>query len=405
MQWKPNPEDTIFFFPESNILCRIAMGTLSTIMDPNANPSSPRVLYKRPEQQQHRVRLSLLEYSESSFTDPHSVVLFDEPTFDANEYSHIGKTYEGVEPHRMGGHSVVQNEENPKDCVHHFDPNYRDYFTVRLEKRTVLTALCISTRFFAGNPASALTITIFDDVQKEETTIPISVLKPDSEHWIDNMHFTATRIKCSFKAGGITRIWAYGSPAEQQQKILSWLSKDSKVLFKEDDFFGGPNFALSQKANRSNRHMLGWETSRSAMGLRAVFPITPGMVNEIQIDTYRHVNNYLRSAWVFSACLPPGQTPQQEESPLWLVTSSEGETTSTHNLKSFFTQQHQGKTKLPTYTIEPKAQAYWTLETTFNLRQDAMHIQSNVHFPATHICIMLLPHGGLHAIKIMGTPQ
>ena len=84
------------------------------------------------------------------------------------------------------------------------------------------------------------------------------------------------------------------------------------MLFKEDDFFGGPNFALSQKADRTNKHMLGWETSRSAMGLQAVFPITRGSVNEVIIDTYRHVNNHLRSAWVFSADLPEGVSPQKE---------------------------------------------------------------------------------------------
>lgn len=358
-----------------------------------------------PEQLQDRVNLRLLEYSESSFTDPHTVVCFDEPVFDENAFSHIGKIYEGVEPHRMGGHNVVQNKNNAKECTHHFDPNYRDYFVVQLEKRTVLETLCISTRFFAGNPASNVTITLIDDVLGKEHIIPIPELKPDCEHWLDNIHFNTTRIILRFKAGGITRIWAFGTRAEIQQKELTWLSKDSTVLFKEDDFFGGPNFALSQKANRRNKHMLGWETSRSAMGLQAVFPITKGIVREISIDTYRHVNNYLRSAWVFSADLPTDSTLQKEDCPLWHITSSDGLHASTHDLKTFFKEQHLGKNKLPTYTITPKAQTIWTLETTFDLQQDAMHIQSGFQFKATHICIMLLPHGGLHAIKVMGTPD
>jgi allantoicase len=368
-------------------------------------PESPLcTLDQKPEKLQNKVKLSLLEYSESSFTDPHTVVSFDEPHFDADAFSHIGKIYEGVEPYRMGGHNVVQSKTNRKECTHHFDPNYQDCFIVKLEKRTVLKTLCISTRFFAGNPASDLTVTLFDDLLEKEQTIPISQLKPDSEHWLDNIYFNTTRIALHFKAGGITRVWAFGTKAELQSKELTWLSKDSKVLFKEDDFFGGPNFALSQKANRTNRHMLGWETSRSAMGLQAVFPITQGIVSEIIIDTYRHVNNYLRSAWVFSAYLPKDRTPQKEDCPLWHITSSDGQNATTHDLKKFFTKQHKGKNKLPTYTITPKAQKIWHLETTFDLNQDAMHIQSHFAFKATHICIMLLPHGGLHAIKVMGTP-
>lgn len=360
---------------------------------------------ERPEQLQDRVKLSLLAYSESSFTDPHTVVSLDEPAFDVDAYSHIGKTYEGVEPYRMGGHKVVQDKSNAKECMHHFDPNYRDFFVVQLENRTALKTLCISTRFFAGNPGSDVTITLIDDLLDKELVVPMPHLQPDSEHWLDGIHFNTTRILLRFKAGGITRIWAYGKKAELQPEGLIWLSKNAKVVFKEDDFFGGPDFALSENANRSNQYMLGWETSRSAMGLQAVFPILKGTVKEIVIDTYRHVNNYLRSAWVFSANLPEDYILQKEDCPAWSVTSSDGEQFSAHDLKSFFSEQHQGKRELPTYTIAPKSNEIWNLEITFDLRKDAMHIQSGLEFKASHICMMLLPHGGLHAIRVMGTPE
>ena len=177
------------------------------------------------------------------------------------------------------------------------------------------------------------------------------------------------------------------------------------MLFQEDDFFGGPDFALSHKANRTNGHMLGWETSRSAMGLQAIFPISRGVVREIVIDTYRHVNNNLRSAWVFSANLSTDSILQKEDCPKWQVTSSDGHVVVTDDLKTFFKEQHLRAGKLPTVAISPKAQGYWKLETTFELQKDAMHTQSNLQFTATHICIMLLPHGGLHALRVLGTPQ
>ena len=62
--------------------------------------------------------------------------------------------------------------------------------------------------------------------------------RADQEHWLNNLSIYATRTP-HFRAGGITRIWAYGSKAEEQPKPLSWLSKDSEVIFDEDDFFGG----------------------------------------------------------------------------------------------------------------------------------------------------------------------
>ncbi len=360
-----------------------------------------RTFETKPEQLEPRVPLILMEYSESSFTDPHTVVDFAEPRFDEDAYSHIGKIYEGVEPHRMGGHHVTR--KSAQKCTHHFDPNYRDFFIVQLQTRTLLQTLCISTRFFSGNPASDLTLTIFDDLHQKKQTIILSELYPDQEHWLRNISIHATRIALHFRAGGITRIWAYGPQAQQQPQALSWLSKNSEVIFDEDDFFGGPNFALSDKADRSNSHMLGWETSRSAMGLQAVFPIQRGIVRTMIIDTYRHVNNPLRSAWVFAANFSKGQVPQKEDCPSWSLVSSEGQRATTHDLKHFFAQQKEN-TKQPTYSIEAIGNDIWRLEATFHLRQDALHVQSNFSFSATHICIMLLPHGGLHAIRIMGNP-
>lgn len=366
--------------------------------------STARELKVKPKDLDHKVRLSLVEYSESSFTDPHTVVSLEAPLFDEEAYSHIGKIYEGVEPYRMGGHSVTQDELNSKTLRHHFDPNHREHVVIQLEYRTELQTLCVSTRFFVGNPASDVQVTLIDDLLNETCVLPIPQLRPDAEHWFGDIGFTATRLMLHFKAGGITRIWAYGSKANTQATKLTWLSKNSEVLFKEDDFFGGPNFALSDRADRSTQNMLGWETSRSAMGLQAVFPIIKGTVNEIMIDTYRHVNNYLRSAWVFSANLPAGYQLKKEDCPLWEVTSSEGQRYLTDDLKSFFTDRYLGKSAVPSYSLTALPNDKWKLEATFKLNQDAMHKRSNLQFDATHICVMLLPHGGLHAIKILGVP-
>gem|GEM_PF-296138 len=358
----------------------------------------------KPAQLADQVKLTLLEYSESSFTDPHTVVSPDEPQFDPEAYSHIGKMYEGVEPYRMGGHTVAQRDTTPSGLTHHFDPNHREHVSLQLELRAKVETLCISTRFFAGNPASDVTVTLIDDVLIEEHVLPIPLLNPDAEHWLVDINVKAARVKLHFKAGGITRVWAFGQATQAQPEKLSWLSKNSEVLFKEDDFFGGPDFALSERADRSTQHMLGWETSRSAMGLQAVFPIVKGAVKEVMIDTYRHVNNYLRSAWVLSARLPEGYVLTKDERPLWRVTSSEGEECTTGDLRSFFSERHRGAVSVPTYTITPAPHELWSLEASFELKRDAMHIQSNLHFDATHICVMLLPHGGLHAIKVMGVP-
>lgn len=360
---------------------------------------------EKPLHLESQVRLSLLEYSESSFTDPHTVVSLEEPKFDQDAYSHIGKIYEGVEPYRMGGHSVSQAGVNAEDFTHYFDPNHREYFVLQLEHRTELQTLCVSTRFFAGNPASKLKVTLIDDVLNVERILTIPNLKPDAEHWFSGINFTATRLMLHFKAGGITRIWAFGSKAKVQATPKAWLSKNSRVLFQEDDFFGGPDFALSENADRSTQYMLGWETSRSAMGLQAVFPIVKGTVNEVIIDTYRHVNNYLRSAWVFSANLPDQYLLNKEDCPLWQVTTSDGQEFTTDDLKSSLMNLHQDEMVLPTYAITAKPNEIWTLEATLKLEKDAMHIASNLSFDATHICLMLLPHGGLHAIRVMGVPR
>ena len=363
---------------------------------------SPNFSSNKPLHLPKQVALSLLEYSESSFTDPHTVVSLAEPAFDPTAFSHIGKIYEGVEPYRMGGHRVFKDPKHPQNCVHHFDPNHREFFVVALEERTLLQALCISTRFFAGNPGSDLVLTLIDDLNNTEHPIPIPHLLPDAEHWLEGIDFHTTRIRLTFKAGGITRIWAFGETSDVQLDKLDWLSKNSQVVFQEDDFFGGPNFALSEQANRSTPHMLGWESSRSAMGLQAVFPIRSGTVQEVVIDTYRHVNNHLRSVWIFAATLPKGVELQKEDCPMWHITSSEGREFCTHDLKAFFAEQEQAGNTLPTYSITVQSNTIWTLQSSFELRRDAMHTRSDLNFQANHICVMLLPHGGLHAIRILG---
>ena len=59
-----------------------------------AKKSFSRTFDTKPRDLQPRVALTLIEYSESSFTDPHTVVDFNEPHFDEDDYSHIGKIYE-----------------------------------------------------------------------------------------------------------------------------------------------------------------------------------------------------------------------------------------------------------------------------------------------------------------------
>ena len=97
--------------------------------------STARELKAKPKDLDYKVKLSLVEYSESSFTDPHSVVSLKDPLFDEEAYSHIGKIYEGVEPYRMGGHTVTQDEANSKTLRHHFDPNHREHVVLQKGKQ------------------------------------------------------------------------------------------------------------------------------------------------------------------------------------------------------------------------------------------------------------------------------
>ena len=93
-----------------------------------------------------------------------------------------------------------------------------------------------------------------------------------------------------------------------------------------------------------------------------------------------------------------------------LYVSSDGQTWETDDLRTFFDEQHSeradhgARPQWPSYSIAAVPHKLWRLEATLKLDQDAMHVVRNLHFEATHICVMLLPHGGLHAIKVMGDP-
>ena len=54
--------------------------------------SNIKVLSEKPQDLTNKVRLSLLAYSESSFTDPHTVVSLDEPALTSRPTTQVGVT-------------------------------------------------------------------------------------------------------------------------------------------------------------------------------------------------------------------------------------------------------------------------------------------------------------------------
>jgi allantoicase len=162
----------------------------------------------------------IIAYSNSDFTNPHEVVLPDDPKDCTDNYTHMGVKYWGLETKR---HKATTIEEGNKKIYYNHEAHH--WLKIGFKYRTEIKSLRVSTKWFTGNQVRAISVLLIDELTGgEQEVLSKKILQPDQEH-----HFlfeATTATECLIKMyyeGGISRINFFGEKTEAQLVLGSRL--------------------------------------------------------------------------------------------------------------------------------------------------------------------------------------
>ena len=127
---------------------------------------------------QEPVPAFLIDYSDSAFTNPHEVVLPDEPEHYSGIFTHVGARYWGFETARH-----IATTVHPEQREFEYDHNAYNWFLIGLRERTEVSSVKISTKWFTGNHVPAVSVFLRDELTGHEVRVlQRQPLGPDADH-------------------------------------------------------------------------------------------------------------------------------------------------------------------------------------------------------------------------------
>jgi allantoicase len=353
----------------------------------------------------------VIAYSDSDFTNPHELVLLDEPEDYRADYTHMGVKYTGLETCRHANTKANAAEQ----CLD-FDYKKHNWVEIGLKKRALLTEIKISTQFFTGNQVRAISLTLEDELTgAKKEVLNRTALQPDSVHRIEIPPTIASL--CHFKLyyeGGITRINFIGSIETVQLPESPNLLEKATISHVSNEHYGHPKTVVF--ANRGEMYMKGWESARTGFGEQVLFHLAkPAKITKIIVDTYLHRLNAPLSCHVFGINKSDSEDIEAllQQQPRWQLTFEDGTTIIPANFQKYMLEQkyleeavdHPERFKI---SLNNLAKDVWKTILPFEaLKPDTYHRFADlVHQgPFTHLLYIHYPNGGIHGLKVYGEEE
>lgn len=353
----------------------------------------------------------LIEYSDSSFTNPHEVVLPDEPSDYTNIYTHMGSKYWGLETKRHMATRLLDDEDALE-----FRHDAHNWVRIGFEKRAEITRITISTKWFTGNQVQAVTVYLTDEMTGLKTRVlERADLAPDCEHEFEVEATTATECMVAmFYEGGIARINCFGTESKIQKPARPNLLRDAKITHVSNDHYGKPADAV--KGERKELYMVGWESARTGFGEKALFHLEqPCEIEEIVVDTYLHRLNPPLSCHVFGLYLDPGGDIEDamKNGPKYKIVFQNGREIIPDNFQEYMSRHAylseggvEDRRRFKIKSHIPEGDPWKALVPFGRLRPDTYHRFRGLREtgPFTHILYTHYPNGGIHGLKAYGHP-
>ena len=345
----------------------------------------------------------LKAYSDSSFTNPHEVVLVQSPPDCVGNFTHMGAKYWGFETAR---HRTTQISASGESFA--FDADAHHWFDIGLTHRSEIRKINISTKWFTGNQVPEVSIELIDRISNERTEVLLRApLNPDAEHEfnIDPVTATDCHVKC-FHEGGIARVNLLGTPGMALYDRPNLLL-DATISHTSNDHYGKPLDAV--KGDRNVQHMVGWESARSGFGESTFFTLPrPALIETVIVDTYMHRLNSPLSCHVFGAVLKADKNLERliPSLPQWKLIIPDGKETKPENFQQYMLErQYLPEHKQFEIELHQEPDSPWKPLISFaGLQPDTWHefdqLESESEFNV--IFYMFYPNGGIHGLKMFG---
>lgn len=355
----------------------------------------------------NRIRAFVIAYSDSSFSNPHSIVTDSDPVFDSDAFTFVGKEMDGLESRRHRAFSIA-----PEKAEIIFNPDAANFIRLGLIQKSRLSKVVISTKWFTGNQVPRVSLELLDSTTGAAVfQINDLELSPDSERTIEvnGVETDECLIRC-FYDGGISRVRFYGAAIEAPAPRKNIL-EDAAIIFVSNEHYGKPSQAVSGR--RLEHHMVGWESARTGLGESALFELkAPLRVSELEVDTYKHVFNAPLCCALYGGSFVDGirATEIMKQAPRWRAEFENGAYAEPTDLRSYI---YGGEYKKdPNYRggglsfklSSPKDSSFRPLLPFGQLSPDALHRFKLAHKdPVTHILFMHFPNGGIHGLRIFSS--
>ena len=339
----------------------------------------------------------LISYSDSSFTNPHEVVLPDAPKDCTGDFTHMGAKYWGVESKRHKATTVMDNALAYSHDAH-------NWFLIGLKDRAEVDRITISTKWYTGNQARAVSVYLKDDVTgQNKQVLNRAALEPDKEHEFQIPPTTATEclVECYYE-GGIARVNLFGKLVEPKTPPRHNLLEGAEISHVSNVHYGDPARAVA--GNRKEMHMFGWESARTGFGEQALFHLKkPAVIDEVVVDTYLHRLNAPLTCHVF--CIDGFTEEAMKSAPRWKLVLVNGKEIIPDNFQEFMLEQKYLPEKNFKIKLHVPDGSPWKPLLPFAaLTPDTLHRfrQLEKSGPVTHVLYMHYPNGGVHGLRVYG---
>lgn len=347
----------------------------------------------------------IISYSNSDFTNPHEMVLIDEPKDCTSDFTHMGVKYTGLETCRH----LNTHINEAKNCLEYRHKEH-NWVTIGLKKRATLSEIKVSTKFFTGNQVQAISVILKDELTNKESKVLDKVqLQPDNDHTFSITPTVATEAYLElYYEGGITRVNFIGISDVQQLVKKENILHKAKITHVSNEHYGHPKTVVF--ADRKEMHMVGWESARTGFGEQALFHLEkPTTINEVVVDTYLHRLNPPLSCHVFGLNNAKKVDIDQlmKQKPRWMLVFEDGKQVIPDNFQQYMlNQKYLDEIVKNPYDFDIKLHltegSPWQVILPFAaLYADRYHrfLKLKNTGPFTHLLYMHYPNGGIHALK------
>jgi len=364
---------------------------------------------RKNEIPEKKVVMTVVSYTDSSFTRVHDLVSLDEKQDHRGTFSHQGVRMEGLESRRHLNFKFQKTDEGTGGVLTR-DINYKNVVILQVGEsgsaavpnRVLISKLSFDTAFFTRNNVRSIYSAVFlDELTGNSVEVCSDIrLSGDANRDVVIDPTFATKITLTMSEGGLCRFVAYGESENIDQLPVNVnLLEGASVFGATDLSYGAPSLVLRSK--REGNCMNGWETCRNSyrqrLGITPKNEISPSI---ILVDTFQHCLNNFQVFCVLGCNNSQGLSEDQliEALPFWDVYGGNEQALVKDTELDAYIQKFEDEGIIKSYRL--LTNDLWNIVVPMtSLFPDRIHtFNIEKRGPIAHLMLFGLPDGGVHRV-------